>query len=270
MRRLLVVGLWLFSGLLFAQQPDVRGYWRGYLTQPEGGIVTNYRFELWLTSDPSAMLGRSIMHPEGFPQYVGIMQVEASWDGRVLLFKEVSVDSSMMSDRHNWCLKTAAGRLIETEDSLIFEGPWQGETPMGSRCKPGRFHLAKAKNRSAEEEIPPTSMAGRNVKLGNLVEVDHSHLRVEVFDNAAVDGDRVSLMFNGKWVLWRKKLKKKPYVLDLYMPSGQDSYLLLHAENLGKEPPNTAAVYIDDGQKRRKVTLSSDLTTSDVIHLKLK
>jgi hypothetical protein len=45
-----------------------------------------------------------------------------------------------------------------------------------------------------------------------------------------------------------------------------NNYLVLFANNLGKTPPNTAAIQFFDGKSERLFRLSSDLTTCSALN----
>jgi hypothetical protein len=49
-------------------------------------------------------------------------------------------------------------------------------------------------------------------------------------------------------------------------PNIGDNYLLLYADDLGKNPPNTAALIIDDGHSVQEVVLNADLNQCDIIY----
>jgi hypothetical protein len=82
-----------------------------------------------------------------------------------------------------------------------------------------------------------------------------------------IDGDIISLNYNGRWILRNFILKGVYYDLPLYVSEDSSkNYLLLYANNLGKEPPNTVAIVVDDGIEQQKVVLNSDLNQCDIIY----
>ena len=87
-----------------------------------------------------------------------------------------------------------------------------------------------------------------------------------MYDNGDIDGDSVSLFYNGKLLLTHKRLTDKPLSLTLDANTGdQANELTMYADNLGLIPPNTALMIITDGEKRYEVRISSDLKKSGTI-----
>lgn len=115
----------------------------------------------------------------------------------------------------------------------------------------------------------PKQVAGRNLQVTHSVTVTKRKVIVKVWDHQTVDGDRVSLNLNGKWILENYTLDKKAHVFETELKPGKNIFVL-HALNLGKIHPNTAAIIIDDGIKENKIVLESTLETSGTIEVTLK
>ena len=97
--------------------------------------------------------------------------------------------------------------------------------------------------------------------------IDSDTLYIEVYDNQEYDKDTISLNFNGTWVLKNRELTKTPIQLALPIIPDKDNFLVLHAENLGIKPPNTAAIkyYQQSKTKPQIVVLNSNLQESEAI-----
>lgn len=106
----------------------------------------------------------------------------------------------------------------------------------------------------------------RNNELIKTIEIDSTSFTVALYDNGEIDGDSISLFFNGKLLLAHKRLTEKPLKLTLDVdPSKSVNELIMYAENLGTIPPNTALMVVNDGDNRYEVRISSDLQKSGVI-----
>lgn len=113
----------------------------------------------------------------------------------------------------------------------------------------------------------PQQLTSRNVKGGKRIKVNSENIIISLYDHKKIDGDIISLNYNGRWILRNFILKGDYYDLPLYVSEDStNNYLLLYANNLGKEPPNTLAVVIDDGVEQQKVILNSDLNQCDIIY----
>jgi len=107
--------------------------------------------------------------------------------------------------------------------------------------------------------------ARKNVLI-KTIEVESNTIRVDIYDNGEVDGDSVSLVYNGKLILSKRRLNTTPIKLNLKVDQDKEvNELTMYAENLGTYPPNTALMIITDGPNRYEVRISSDLEKSGVI-----
>ncbi len=98
------------------------------------------------------------------------------------------------------------------------------------------------------------------------IEIEQETFNVDLYDNGDIDGDTISLFYNGKLLLSQKKLTDKPLSIKLNAENSKDvNELIMYAENLGSIPPNTALMVITDGPNRYEVRISSDLQKSGVI-----
>ncbi len=111
----------------------------------------------------------------------------------------------------------------------------------------------------------PDSLGERKVTTGKRSFVRREQIEISVWDSENVDGDTISLYFNGEWLLKEYPLRKKKKKINVVVKRNADNYLVLYAHNEGERPPNTAALQIDDGGKIRKVGLSSDMKTCDAL-----
>lgn len=125
--------------------------------------------------------------------------------------------------------------------------------------KPAGTDLATARTGAPEYEK-------RNSDLIKSIEIDNASFTVFLYDNGEIDGDSISLFFNGKLLLSKKRLSEKALQLKLEVDSKRDvNELIMYAENLGTIPPNTALMVVNDGDNRYEVRISSDLQKSGVI-----
>lgn len=106
----------------------------------------------------------------------------------------------------------------------------------------------------------------RNSELLKTIEISSDQFSVELYDNGTVDGDSISVFYNGKLLLSHQRLSEKPISLGLDATTDKTvNELTMYAENLGTYPPNTALMVVKDGDKRYEVRISSDLKKSGTI-----
>ena len=126
--------------------------------------------------------------------------------------------------------------------------------------------LAKLK---IEQERIVDYLTKRINKKPILVFVNSDSIKVELYDNAIHDKDSVSIIYNNRLVVDRQELKvNKPIKFYLKVDKNKKhNELIMVAENLGSEPPNTAVMFITEKSgKRQQVMLSTDMTHNEVVY----
>lgn len=113
----------------------------------------------------------------------------------------------------------------------------------------------------------PQILEKREIRSDKTIYVDDPYLVVELYDHKEQDGDIVSINFNGEWVLKKHLLKNEPYELKLRLNETGRNYLVLHAENIGKRPPNTMALKYTYRGKEHEIILNSDMQQSELIEI---
>lgn len=112
-------------------------------------------------------------------------------------------------------------------------------------------------------------LGGRPVTYIKEIKIESDTVFMELKDDQEEDGDRVSLYYDREWIGKNIQVTKHPLRLFLPVSFGSEgSSFILHAENEGRMPPNTAEVTIFTGDKRYSVTLSSSRNASSGIILK--
>ena len=111
----------------------------------------------------------------------------------------------------------------------------------------------------------------RSNTLLKTIEIENKTFRVDLYDNGDIDGDSISLFFNGRLLLQHQRLSDKAISLTLKADERKDiNELIMYAENLGEIPPNTALMVVTDGENRYEVRISSDLEKSGSIRFVYK
>lgn len=111
-----------------------------------------------------------------------------------------------------------------------------------------------------------TKFEKRNNTVLQTISVEQKTIKVDLYDNGEVDGDSISLFYNGKLLLSRKRLSEKAISLTIDVEDDIENELVMYAENLGTISPNTALMVVTDGKKRYEVRITSDLQKSGVIN----
>ncbi len=127
-----------------------------------------------------------------------------------------------------------------------------------------RHRLMKLK----EVNFTPLIIQERKIQDEKIFEVTSSYLMINIWDDERVDGDTLSINFNGKWILKNYHLSKEKKTLLLSLKKDQENEIIFHAVNLGEEPPNTAAVQLEyDNGIKKEFNMRSDFDSNGIIKI---
>jgi len=119
-----------------------------------------------------------------------------------------------------------------------------------------------------DEKAAPTNekYTARTKNILKRIDIKQPNFKVDLYDDGDVDGDIVSVYFNGKLLLDNKKLTEKPLTLNLTAdPAITENELLIYAENEGDIPPNTALMVVTEGTSRTEVRITADEKQNGVV-----
>ncbi len=147
------------------------------------------------------------------------------------------------------------------------------------RKKEMEDRLAAEKDRKRKKEIEdslknipppidttPKFVNNRRYEISQQLSVNDRKVKIIVWDDKIVDGDIISLYLNGEPILEKYELVREKKLLEIELNKGTND-LVLYAHNLGRQPPNTAAVRVADAFGTQQVILKSDLKGSMAIQL---
>jgi hypothetical protein len=103
-----------------------------------------------------------------------------------------------------------------------------------------------------KENNIPTKIEGRPNKEIKRIIINERKITLNVYDNGTVDGDTVTILYNGKAIISHKKISEKPLTVELELDENSKYHsIVLFAENLGSIPPNTALLIFTTANKKR-------------------
>lgn len=114
-------------------------------------------------------------------------------------------------------------------------------------------------------------VAERRMAAPQTLTFKSDSLIIKLYDNGEIDGDTVSVLLNGEILLAKQGLKASAIKKTIYIEPGQDELnLVLYAENLGKYPPNTGLLVVDDGDATYQVRFSADFQQNAAVIFRRK
>ncbi len=279
MRILVALILILFAAEGSAQ--NLTGIWRGKRTQVAGGCFPEYSLELQITYSGNTLLGRAYNYYDK-DQYTKILfSGKYNPQTKRMVIIESAVLTYNIPASCVPCIKTydLTWSLSNIEEAL--DGTWKGhEMGNANACPPGAIHLTRQKSSIFPVEIDQDEnmraiQAGMNInkRKKEVVQefvVQQPEIKIELYDNAEIDDDTVSIFLNNTLLLHKRRLTDKPIILNISAFPNTEYELMMYAENLGRIPPNTSLMVITAGTQRYEARLSSNEEKNAVVKFKLK
>ena len=120
---------------------------------------------------------------------------------------------------------------------------------------------------SVNHEGKIDSINNRSVKNRRTMTFSSNEITFTVWDNQSFDGDTISLFLDNKCVLEKHLLTKEKHSFTLLLDSTSANRLTLYAHNVGKIPPNTISLFVSDGTTKKRLVLSSYLTSCSAVDI---
>ena len=145
--------------------------------------------------------------------------------------------------------------------------PQKKDTSLNAIIKP-TAPIVAGKN---DNEAAVKKMTNRKRTEAAHVEINVRHIEIKVYDDGVVDGDSVSIFYNGRLIAGKKRLTEKPIIIPLDLDEDTNRHeITLFAENVGSIPPNTALIIVTAGDKRYELRSSETLDTNAVLVFEYK
>ena len=274
-----------FSLLIFLFAPcialtqDLNGIWRGTLTQEPGGCYPVYNLELQINSNNNTLSGKS------YDFYDASKYVKLYFSGkynsqtqRMVLIESEILEHNIPKDCVP-CIKTYDLTYTKNGNEESLSGNWKGqELHNKSSCPPGKITLKRVAESAFKVDVDQSpelkkiqlglSLKPRQNDVIKTIKVEKPSIKIELYDNAEVDGDTVTILLNNKLLVYKKRLTDKPLTLQLNAFPGTDYELMMYADNLGSIPPNTALMVVTSGDNKHEVYLSSTEQKNAVVRFR--
>lgn len=186
--------------------------------------------------------------------------------------KKVGTDSvitkKVVSKNKDITVNTPIPKTIGKSDSKIVATP---STYVDDEISKAEILVALdslAKLRIEQERIVEYLTKRINKKPIDIM-VSSDSVTIEIYDNAVHDKDSVSIIFNNRIIVDKQELKvNKPIKFKLKVNKDKKfNEMILVAENLGAEPPNTAVMFVTEKNGRRQqIMLSTDMLHNEVVY----
>ncbi len=274
MRIIIAILFLLTTSVLTAQ--DLNGIWRGKLTPEAGGCFPVYYLELQINFANNMIAGNA------YDYYDKSRFVRLDFNGRFnantkrLVLIEEKILTVQIPRECFPCIKTYDLTYSQNGKNEFLTGDFKGfGADRKTTCPPGRIILQRVMQADFPVQVRQNDTLAKiqeNLKLKprekevvQVYQIDTSHLKIDIYDNAEIDDDTVSVFLNNTLLLYKKRLTDRALTLNVTAFPGQEYELMMYADNLGRIPPNTALMVITSGKKRYELRVSSSETKSAVV-----
>ncbi|MES1181185.1 MAG: hypothetical protein ABUL44_00165 [Flavobacterium sp.] len=128
------------------------------------------------------------------------------------------------------------------------------------------------------EELPNTE--NTEVKKENTItivdakgkefSITGNKIKLSIWDNGEVDGDRISILLNDKYILENYMVTFSSKIIEVTLSEKETDTLKIIALNEGSLPPNTAAIKIESKFEQYPVITKANLNEIRTIYLRKK
>jgi hypothetical protein len=300
----------LFATVFIALQSSsqsVFGYWYGKANVKTKSSASNYLVELILQPEKGYVKGILSYY---FKNTFRSIQVKGNYNAKTRGLNLYNIPVTYYGSLNSMevdCMMNLVATLRVAKAGSNLVGSFTGLPDNKYMCVDVNFNLALSADMSKQDSVltalrnfkesnqvwkpsafdtlPAVNIAQRKVinyvvenqfkerenVLIEEIEVSSDTLKVDFYDNGEVDGDSISVFFNGQLLSFSQKLSTRSLHFDLAMDTTKElNELSMFADNLGSIPPNTALMIVTDGEKQHEIRLSSSLDKNATIRIKKK
>jgi hypothetical protein len=240
------------------------------MIQDSGGCFSEYNIELQINFIPNA----NTLSGNAYDFFDLNRYVKLEFSGRYnpLNKRVVLIENNLLESRiPNTCVPCVKTYDLNWKMNGVLEsltGECKGRE-FGSQksCPPYKITLLKASRSDFAVDVEQSpqlatiqkalTLQPRQKEFLQTLIVDSSDIQLDLYDNAEIDNDTVTVFLNNKLLLYRQMLREKPLTIHLNAFPDTDYELVMYADNLGTIPPNTALLVVTAGTKKYELHLSS-------------
>lgn len=275
-----ILTLLLIAAAATLPAQDLKGIWTGGLTKDTSGIrVINPGYIVNIKEQANNIIrGKAYVIErkhglEGVLDFIGVLR------GDLVMISEINIRSSITPVDTLWlCLKSLKLALSPEKNKMY--GKWTGRLETMQSCMPATAHLSRYTAKSPVR-IPdkilnyiatdpgPSQFETTRLSDPVAITVRSRSIKISISDYQRTDNDTISVFLNREKVINKLGISAKPYEkgIRLNRETGMNE-LVIYAENLGRVPPNTCTLIVDDGIQKQSVNILSSKQVSAAIYIK--
>jgi hypothetical protein len=273
----------LLLAFLSGSSQDLNGIWKGKLTQEPGGCFPEYNIELQINFIATA----NTMSGRAYDYYDVTKYVKLDFSGRynANTKRMVIIENNLMESKIPGacipCVKTYDLTWSKRGDEELLVGECKGrEFGSNNSCPAYKITLKRAARSDFAVDVEQSpellslqqklNLQPREKEIVETLKIDTADIKLDLYDNAEVDHDTVTIFLNNKLLLYRQMLTTRPLTIHLNAFPGTEYELVMYADNLGTIPPNTALLVVTAGNKKYELRLASSDKKSAAVRFRYK
>lgn len=298
LNKILVLSLISFTLSATAYSQDLSGYWQGRFRTDQrlNGASKTFFMNMVLGQNGRKIEGRFGNAALDFPNSLDVV-----FEISGIIGKKEKIPTRLMRGKILYTrLPDVVAEYFLSLDNIKYErndsvevlyGDWtaNGLIPMRDDGFAGSFWVRKLRmsdtikkgivadtalasqsvepiNKEPDMVLIPAQMKKRKNSEEGYITVNTKKITLNIYDNGIMDGDSVSIFFNGKLLMTHQLVSEKPIILDLELDETLvKNEIILFAENLGSISPNTALIVVNAGDKRYELFSNADLGKNAVL-----
>ncbi|MFI8604552.1 hypothetical protein ACIGCP_08815 [Cellulophaga baltica] len=202
--------------------------------------------------------------------------IEGIYDDKenILSFNETGIEYTKSDiTTYDFCYVHFTGKLKNSNGQQMLEGPFLGKYSDGVACINGDIMVKNMEKiekiaKKADKKIQRSNKIADSIKqkidIMNLIDFNglnvlkadekttmfskDASMKVTIWDAGKLDGDKISIFYNGKNIINNHAIQKDKKVITLQLKKGEN-LLKFRADNVGQIAPNTAKIEITLGNK---------------------
>lgn len=196
---------------------------------------------------------------------------ENNFKGQIKLQRRPPAKSTLITKLEEMGLADKLSFIKPAANKEVVVTPVKEKVPKVQK-DPVKDSLTESSRTVGETVIKSSNeVVKRETEVIRTVLFKSDSLVISLYDNGEIDGDTVSLVLNGNVILAKQGLTDKAIRKTIAASEiGDSSKLVLYAENLGRIPPNSGLLILQDGNERYQVRFSGDLQKNAAVILRRK
>ena len=249
----------------------------------------SYKYYLRFTINiKNQLTGYSLSDPGGLNETK--TRITGTYDSlnKIIKFEESNILRSRVDLKKNdLCFVSASLILKNTKLVETLSGKFKGfGADRTTQCANGEIQLINTDRAKAilekianKEDNPEVIHSDKNTKnklikiddeKGKEFEITGNSIKLTIWDNGQVDGDRISIMLNGKYLLENYSTVAAPKMIETLLSGNISDTIKIIALNEGTLPPNTAAIIIETPFEKYKILTQANTNEVRSIYLRKK